>query len=317
MISTYARHGSGEKAVLLFVWTLRNNLRPTEFTLSCVLSCMSTFRPVEQGFQFHSLVIKLGFESDAIVASSLVDFYTKVGLIDHAMKIFASMGVKDLISYNTMIMGLVHNGKLFETMNTFHELVSEGLPVDDVTFAGVLLACTFGSFVDEGMSIFRSMEKEYGIKPAEEHYTCIVDLLTHAGKLKAAIDIVESMPYEPSSVIWESILLASALQPDIKITEGVAELMMTSEPQSSLPYLVLARAYEMRGRWESLIRVRKEMKLKGVKNVFGCSWIEIHKNVYTFKADHLQHHRSKDIYMILRLLFWEMEADNHIHNLTT
>ncbi|PRQ24939.1 putative pentatricopeptide [Rosa chinensis] len=316
MISSYARHGCAENAVLLFVLTLRKNLRPTEFTLSSALSCMSTFLPVEQGFQIHSWVIKLGFESDAIVASSLVDFYTKLGLINHAMKIFASMGVKDLISWNTMIMGLAHNGKLFETLDTFKELVSEGMPADNVTLAGVLLACNFGSFVDEGMSIFRSMEKEYGIKPAEEHYTCIIELLTRVGKLKAAMDIVAAMPYEPSSVIWESMLRACAIQQDIKITERVAQLMMKSEPQSSLPYLVLARAYEMRGRWESMIRVTKEMKHKGVKNVIGCSWIEIQNHVYTFKADQLQHHRGKDIYMILRLLSWEMEADCYIDNLT-
>ncbi|KAL6211195.1 hypothetical protein ACLB2K_016422 [Fragaria x ananassa] len=279
MISSYARHGCVDNAVLLFVLTLRKNLRPTEFTLSSVLSCTSTFLPVEQGFQIHSWVIKLGFESDAIVASSLVDFYTKLGLINHAMKIFSSMVVKDLISWNTMIMGLAQNGKLFETLDTFEELVSEGMPADDVTLAGVLLACNFGSFVDEGMSLFRSMEKEYGIKPAEEHYTCIVDLLTRAGKLEAAMDIVEVMPNEPSSMIWESILRACALQKDIKITERVAQLMMKSEPQSSLPYLVLARAYEMRGRWESMIRVTKEMKEKGVKNVVGCSWIEIQKHL--------------------------------------
>lgn len=316
MISSYARHGCVEDAVQLFVLTLRKNLRPTEFTLSSVLSSTSTFLPVEQGFQIHSWVIKLGFESDAIVACSLIDLYAKVGLINYAMKIFASMGVKDLISWNTMIMGLAHNSKVFETLDTFKELVSEGMPADTVTLAGVLLACNFGSFVDEGMSIFRSMEKEYGIIPTEEHYTCIVDLLSRAGKLEEAMDIVEAMPYEPSSMTWESILRACAIQQDIKLTERVAQLMMKSEPQSSLPYLVLARAYEMRGRWESMIRVTKEMKHKGIKNVIGCSWIGIQKHVYTFKADQLQPHRGKDIYMLLRLLFWEMEAEGYIDNIT-
>lgn len=316
MISSYARHDCVEDAVRLFVLTLRENLRPTEFTLSSLLNSASIFLPAELGSQIHSLVVKLGFESDPIVASSLIDFYSKVGLINYAMKIFANVGVKDLTSWNTMITGMAHNGKVFETLNIFEELISEGIAPDKLTLAGVLLACNLGGLVDEGMTMFLSMEKEYGIVPQDKHYMSIVDLLSSTGKLKEAIDIVAEMPYEPSSMIWESILRACVIHGDFKLTETVAQRMMQSEAQSSLPYLVLARAYEMRGRWESMIRVRKAMKLKGVRNVIGCSKIGIQNHVYTFKADQLQPHRGKDIYLILRLLCWEMEAEDYTDNLT-
>ncbi|PQQ00625.1 inactive protein kinase [Prunus yedoensis var. nudiflora] len=216
MISSYARHDCVEDAVLLFVLTLRENLRPTEFTLSSLLNSASIFLPAELGSQIHSLVVKL-----------------------------------DLTSWNTMIMGMAHNGKVFETLNIFEELISEGIAPDKLTLAGVLLACNLGGLVDEGMTMFLSMEKEYGIVPQDEHYMSIVDLLSST----------------------------------------VAQRMMQSEAQSSLPYSVLARAYEMRGRWESMIRVRKAMKLKGVRNVIGCSKIGIQNHVYTFKADQLQPHR--------------------------
>ncbi|PRQ39072.1 hypothetical protein RchiOBHm_Chr4g0421041 [Rosa chinensis] len=62
MILCYARHNCVENTVLLFVLTLTKNLRPTKFTLSSVLSSMSTFLPVEQGFQIQSWVLKLGFK---------------------------------------------------------------------------------------------------------------------------------------------------------------------------------------------------------------------------------------------------------------
>ncbi|XP_048436717.1 pentatricopeptide repeat-containing protein At1g43980, mitochondrial isoform X2 [Pyrus x bretschneideri] len=316
MISSYAQHGCGEDVVQLFVLTLRENLRPTEFTLSSMLSSVSIFLPAEPGSQIHSLVVKLGFESDVIVASSLVDLYSKAGLVNYAMKIFSNMGVKDLITWNTIIMGLAHNGKVFETLSIFKELVSKGAAPDNLTLAGVLLACNFGGFIEEGMTIFLTMEKEYGIVPGEEHYAPIVDLLCRAGKLREAMDVLAAMPYEHGSVVWESILRACVIHGDFKLTERVAKRMMKLVPHSSLPYLVLARAYEMRGKWESMIWVRKAMILNGVKNVVGCCWIGIQNHVYTFNAKELQPPRGKDIYLILRLLSSEMEAEDYTDNLT-
>ncbi|KAI9200309.1 hypothetical protein LWI28_005756 [Acer negundo] len=60
MISTYGRHVFEEDALQLFVLTLRDNFKPNEFTLSSILSSISTL-PLEQGCQIHSLAIKLGF----------------------------------------------------------------------------------------------------------------------------------------------------------------------------------------------------------------------------------------------------------------
>ncbi|GKU87806.1 hypothetical protein SLEP1_g2146 [Rubroshorea leprosula] len=315
MISGYARHGLWEDSLRTFLLTFREGLRPTDFTLNNVLSSTSLLS-TELGSQVHSLLVKLGFESEAIVATSLVDMYTKIGLIDCAMKIFFQMDVRDLISWNTLILGLARNGRYFEALGTFKELIRRGSPPDRITLAGVLSACRYGGFVDEGMSIFSSMEEEYGVEPCDEHYACIVDLLCQAGKLKEAIDTAEAMPSQPSSFVWEPILIAAATIGDLNLIERVAERMMTSEPQSSLPYLLLVKAYEMRGRWEGMIRVMKAMKQRGLKNITGCSWIGIKNSIFAFEADQLEYPSGQEIYVILRLLSWEVgEKDNILlHN---
>lgn len=151
MISCYARHDLGEEAMQLFVLTLRKNIRPTEYTLSCLLSSVSIFLPVEVGNQIHALVLKLGFESDAVVANSVVDMYAKFGFIDYALSIFNEMKVKDLISWNTIMMGLTYNGRVSVTMYLFKELIREGMQPDRITFAAVLQACNYGCLVDEGV----------------------------------------------------------------------------------------------------------------------------------------------------------------------
>ncbi|KAJ7965460.1 Pentatricopeptide repeat [Quillaja saponaria] len=312
MISSYKQHGFGDDAVQLFLLTMRKDLMPTEFTLSCLLSAVSKFFPSEQGSQIHSLVIKLGFELDAVVASSLVEMYTKIGSINDALIIFTNMGVRDLITWNTIMMGLTCNGRVSETMDIFEQLIREGTEPDRVTLCAVLLACNYGNFVDEGMIIFSSMENDFGIKPGEEHYAYIVEMLSRAGKLKEAMYVIETMPYAPSFIIWKSVICACSIHEDLRLTERLAKRMMEMEPQSSLPYLVLAQAYEVRGQWESMVRVRTAMKHKGVKEFTGYSWIGIKDHVYIFEADQLQHHGGKEIYLVLKLLVWEMEEAGYI-----
>lgn len=313
MISSYARHGSWEDALQLFILTLRESLRPTEFTLSSILSSVSMFLPMEQGSQIHCLVIKSGFESDAIVASSLVEMYAKFGAIDSAMEIFAKMGLRDLISWNTMILGLTRNGRVVGTLNIFKELLAVGPQPDRITITGVLLACNYGGLIDEGMGIFLSMEKEYGVIPKNEHYACIVDLLSRAGKVEEAMDVIKMMPHEADAIIWGSILCACYVHGDLKLTEMVAERMIELEPQSSLPYLVLAQTYQMRGRWESIVRVRKAMTDRGIDKVIGCSWIGIRSQIFVFEGNQLQHHGGKEMHLILRLIMLEMEDQGSVY----
>ncbi|PHU19462.1 hypothetical protein BC332_10613 [Capsicum chinense] len=303
MISSYAQNSLEEGALRLFVLTLRENVRPTEFTLSCILSCSTTF-PVDLGIQAHSLVIKLGFVSDPVVSTSLVDMYCKYGLIDSASNIFNGLLTRDLISWNAMIFGLAINGEPTKALSLYYELLEVGGQPDRITLATVLLACSYGGFVDEGIAIFSSMEEQFGVRPGIEHYTCVVGMMTRAGKLEEAGDILQNMPHEPNSEIWESILLACDIYGYLKETEKVAGKIMELAPESSLPYLVLAQVYESRGRWESLVRVRKEMKERIKKEVDSYSWISVCNCVIMFQANRTLSCGSKDIgiYSMLRLL---------------
>lgn len=310
MISSYARYGLGDEALGLFVLTLRNNVRPTEYMVSCLLSCFSSMLKVELGYQIHSLVLKSGFESDSVVANALVEMYAKFGFIFDALNIFNEIRRRDLISWNTILMGLTFNGEVSVAMDLFNELISEGTSPDRITLAAVLLACNYGSLVDEGIEILSSMEKEFGVKPGEQHYAFAVELLSRAGRLKEAIDIIETMPYR-TALIWKSILSTCALHEDLGFIERMAKKIMEMEPQSSLPYLVLAQAYQMRGRWESMVRVRKAVEHKGAKEFTGCSWIGIKNHTYSFEANKLRQHGGKDIYFVLKLLHWEMETEGH------
>jgi hypothetical protein len=83
-----------------------------------------------------------------------------------------------------------------------------------------------------------------GLHQAMSIMLALMDLLCRDGRLDQALNVAESMPCEPGSLIWESILHSCLIHGDLKLSERVAERLMESEPESSLPYLVLARINE-------------------------------------------------------------------------
>ncbi|CAM8999496.1 unnamed protein product [Rhodiola kirilowii] len=313
MIASYVHHDFGLEALNLFVLSMKENIRPTEFTMSSVLNCIASLLPLEQVSQFHSMVCKLGFMSDQIVASSLVDTYLKFGWIEPALKLFANISDRDLISWNTMILGLTRNGRVTETLNTFKELLEMGQAPDRITLAGVLLACNDGGLVEHGMQIFFSMKDEFGVMPGVAHYTSIIDLLSRAGKVDKALELITSMPHESTASIWGSILCACSVFGDLKLIEMVAERVFELEPKSSLAYLVLAQAYESRAKWESLVRLRKALYGRITRPVMQCSSISLRNKTYVFHGNHIGIYGGFRTYLMLRLLAWEIERNEHSH----
>ncbi|CAH1441431.1 unnamed protein product [Lactuca virosa] len=310
MISSLVDNRLEVNAIDIFALSLNKNIRPTEFTLSCLVSCSSLFLPPVLGTQLHCLVVKLGFENDSIVSSSLVEMYSKCGSIDSAKTIFDQMGVKDLISWNTMILGFTYNGKTMESLKLFDELLKSGPTPDEVTLYGILLACNFGYLINEGLLIFYSMENEYGVTPKDTHLTIIVDLMIKCGRLNEALEIITTMDSGLNGVMCKSILDVYGVYGELGFIENVAEILMNLEPMCVLPYIVLCKAYEVRGKWESVARVKKEMKDRKIKKVVGCSWIGVKRNLFDFKESEVVHHGGEDLYLMLRLMMWDLDDED-------
>ncbi|KAI3682787.1 hypothetical protein L1987_83029 [Smallanthus sonchifolius] len=311
MISSLTSHQLEENAMRVFVLSMKKDIKPTEFTLSCLLSSASRFLPAVQRTELHCLVVKLGFEYDPVVSNSLIDMYSKCGLTDAAKIVFDQMGIKDLVSWNSIILGFAYNGKTDESVQLFEELLKNGPAPDEVTMTGVLLACTHGRLIDKGLSYFYTMEDKYGVKPTDTHLTAIAEMMINAGELNEAMKMITTMGNGINGYICKLILSCYGIG-DLELTERVAERLVKLEPMSSIPYMVLVKAYEMRGRWESVARVKKFMKDRNIRKVVGCSWIVV-DGLFVFKENEVVHHGGEDVYSALRLLMQDIEDEGYIY----
>ncbi|KMZ64888.1 putative Pentatricopeptide repeat-containing protein [Zostera marina] len=307
MISAYATNGFTKEAQKLFVSILHRGFAPSEFTFSSILiTPRSDFPSMECcGPQIQSMILKLGFSSEIIVASSLMDMYAKLGSIESALKIFNDTIFKDLTTWNTMITALARNGNAREAFRLFDELQEKGIEPDRITLKGILSACSLEGLIDEGLHIFTSMQEKYNVKPNREHYMIMVNMMAQAGRFEEAMEIILTMPGNSNASVWGVILEACQIHGTVKLAENVAEKMIESKPNSPLSYTVLAQMYSRTCRWDSLARIKRAMLERGMAKMMSCSWIGVKNRTFVFQTDELLHHGGGNLYSMLSLLAWD------------
>ncbi|CBI40590.3 unnamed protein product, partial [Vitis vinifera] len=214
MISGYAQNGQYAKALSMFLMMEEETeMRPNEVTLASVLPACANLGALEVGERIEVYARGNGYFKNLYVSNALLEMYARCGRIDKAWGVFEEIdGRRNLCSWNSMIMGLAVHGRCDEAIELFYKMLREGAAPDDVTFVGVLLACTHGGMVVEGQHFFESMERDFSIAPKLEHYGCMVDLLGPGA-------LFELEPSNPGNYVILSNIYATAGRWD-----GVARL---------------------------------------------------------------------------------------------
>jgi pentatricopeptide repeat protein len=105
MIATYSRAGLARDAMDLLHEVKSIVVQPNQFTFSSVLQACAKLVTLQKGMDVHRKIITGGFQSDVIVKSSLVDMYAKCRSIENACQVFEKMHQRDMVSWNSMIVG--------------------------------------------------------------------------------------------------------------------------------------------------------------------------------------------------------------------
>ncbi|XP_021298291.1 pentatricopeptide repeat-containing protein At4g02750-like [Herrania umbratica] len=225
IISAYVQAGQGETALKIFLDMLIVGIKPNELTFTSLLSACANLAAVKLGQQCHAWIFKYGFSSCLCVCNSLITMYSKCGSID-GLHVFEDMPERDIVTWNAVLTGCAQNGLGKEAVEVFEEMEAAGVPPNEISFLGVLGACTHAGLVEKGRAYFNSMTQDHGINPSIYHYTCMVNLLGSAGLLSEAEALIENMPVEPDSVIWGALLAACKLHRDMEIEQRVAERLL-------------------------------------------------------------------------------------------
>lgn len=187
----------------------------------------------------------------------------------------------------------------------------EGTEPDNVMFVNLLSACSHMGLVDRGWVYFKMMFDEFNIAPTVEHYACMVDILSRAGKLHEAKEFIESATVDHGLCLWRILLAASKNHRDYDLGAYAGEKLMELGSLESSAYVLLSSIYTALGKWEDVERVRGMMKARGVTKEPGCSWIEL-KSLSThafFVVGDDMHPQIDEIRLALKLLLTKLMKD--------
>ncbi|KAL0928840.1 hypothetical protein M5K25_000764 [Dendrobium thyrsiflorum] len=273
IFAAYIRHGDLIGASKLLKEMLLQCKDLNVCTYSSILSLCADLPAIEWGLATHCCVLKLDFDTNVVVGSSLIDMYAKCGWLNYALRIFNRMPSNNLVSWNSMIFGYAQHGFGMEAVEMFHRMEAEGIVSNEITFIGILSACARVGLVEQGEILFKLI-KTKGIIPRIEHYASMVDLFARAGETKRAYNFVKNMPMEPNSVIWRCLLAGCKTHGDLNIGKLAAKYILKDEPHDISARAMASALYVSAGLWDERAKVRGTPK-KEVEKVPGRSWIDV------------------------------------------
>ncbi|KAJ4837087.1 hypothetical protein Tsubulata_021790 [Turnera subulata] len=206
-------------------------------------------------------------DKDAIEWTAMVSGHAQNELFSEATYFFTEMrshGVsplhstychsisRDVISWNSMIMGFADHGRANEI---FDDMLESGTQPNSVTFLGILSACGHAGLVGREWEFFKAMSHENLKKLKISSWDCLSkETKPFGGPLLGVCGLGEK---------------------NAEIAKRAARRLLELDPLNAPAHVVLCNIYAARGEHIEEQKLRKEMGLKGVRKVPGCSWIHL------------------------------------------
>ncbi|XP_068645317.1 pentatricopeptide repeat-containing protein At3g13880 [Aristolochia californica] len=312
MIAGYIRNGQYEEAQSLFYGLLGTGKEPDHFTVSSALSACANLGTSRSGEQLQGYALKAGFYHSTIVGNSQIWMYCKSGDFDSAKLTFKEMENHDLVSWSALICAHAQHGQAAEALSLYKEMETHDVVPNEVTFLGLLTACSHSGLVDEGFRLVECMKNDYGIDPNVKHLACLVDLLGRAGRLVDAEQFIATSSFSSDPVMWRALLGACRIHGDTSVGQRVANRVIELEPQASASYVLLYNLYMDAGKNLDANSVRDLMKERRVKKEPGLSWIDVGTSIHSFVVGDRSHPDIQLIYTKLEQMLEKIKEMGYI-----
>ncbi|EFJ21799.1 hypothetical protein SELMODRAFT_417058 [Selaginella moellendorffii] len=266
-----------EDGVRLY-WEMSSaGIKANEGTFAGALAACSMPGAVREGYRIHEQVSSSRYSSDLSLKTALVHMYARCNQVDAAFHVFEQLQ-PDVMAWNAMIAAYAQNGgtlssstarcgrKIFEQAvrqspelerNTAVECAAFNLYAKcgklDPTLTMATASTRSGSTASSSstatnrwsrLSCWRvatpaSLTSDR-ITPTFDHYSGVVTVLSRAVKLEEAEDLLHSMPFNPGSVGWTSLLGACGTHGHLKRARRAADEAMELDRHDSAPYVLLS-----------------------------------------------------------------------------
>ncbi|XP_060215177.1 putative pentatricopeptide repeat-containing protein At1g69350, mitochondrial [Lycium barbarum] len=283
MMCGLTQNGLSREAIGLFDEIYSSLREMDEVTFLAAIQACSTIGWLEKGKWVHHKLIIFGLKHDMYIDTALMDMYAKCGDLWMARRVFDSMLERGIISWSAMIGGYGMHGQIDDAISLFDDMVNSGIKPNDIIITNILSACSHAGYLDEGKYFFNLMI-DLNIEPKPEHFACLVDLLSRAGDIDKAYEVITSMPFPADVSIWGALVNGCRIHKRMDIIKMIQQRLENLQTDDTGYYTLLSNIYAEEGEWNESRMVRSKMQSLGLRKLDGYSMIELEKGIHTGKA---------------------------------
>ena len=276
MIHAYVKAKHPKQALDLFRKMEDEKVKPDETTMVSVLAACASLADLQYGRLIHWFMLQNNLRQDIFVGTALVDMYAKCGSMQEAMLTFYKMDSRDVFTWTAAIDGVANHGHGGnKALSMFSEMERQGIKPNEATFVSILMACSRSGLVQEGCLLFKRMVEAYQIQPKIEHLGCLLDMLSRAGLLQQAEELIKLMPPGEKIIANKTLLSACINYLEGELGEKIANGLIELNSQSHATHILLSNFYALAGRWAEVAQTRRVMKETDTRKEPGISSVDI------------------------------------------
>ncbi|XP_022929205.1 pentatricopeptide repeat-containing protein At5g66500, mitochondrial isoform X2 [Cucurbita moschata] len=233
----------------LYAWSLFRQMHRscspvTAHTLTAALAACSALLTSDYGQQVHGLIIKTGTYSGIVTKTAILDMYSKCGLLDHSVKVFEEMELKDVVAWNTLLSSFLREGLAGEALNVFEEMKREKVECSEFTLCSVLKACA-------ALKDFQLGKQVHGMVVVMDRDmlvlgTALVDFYSSVGCISEAMKVYTSLDCIKDDIMLNSLISGCFVN---KKYEEAFSLMSKMRPNAIALTSALAACSENSDLW--------------------------------------------------------------------
>lgn len=206
MIGGYSQQGLGQAAISLYESMQQEvTTPPNRVTFVCLSQACAGLGDLDRGKVIHADLQRRALEGDTYLSNSLVDMYGKCKSIEDARKVFESVAVKDVVTYNAMIAGYVQNGLNLDALALYASMQQQDtIRPNQVTYTCIMRTCANVGCSQQAKQIEERIYAE-GLPFDLVTGNCLVDTYVKCGSVEDARRVFETLTLR-DVVTWTTMI---------------------------------------------------------------------------------------------------------------
>ncbi|KAE8656771.1 hypothetical protein F3Y22_tig00116997pilonHSYRG00311 [Hibiscus syriacus] len=252
-------------------------------------------------------------EKDIVTWTTMLAGYAKLEAYEEARHILDTMPRQDVTAWNSLYLVMNRMGsqrklclyimncnrvKLLNLMRSLLLALYQLVSVRSIGSWRLYLCTVEDLFMIQGLAMHGQGKAAIDLEPCR------------AGLLEEAVEFIEKMPIP----LWGALLGACQIHGNVELAERSCRCLLDLDPQKHGAYVLLSNIYAKTGKWDGVSRLRKHMRVTGLKKEQGCSRIEVNGVIHEFLAGDNCHPLSKEIYSKLDEIVVRLKSAGFVPN---